>query len=72
MAEEEEEEEEEVYVGSIDQGTSSTRFVIYDREAKPIASHQVEFTQFYPEAGYPPLLLTSLLCLALQDPFFPC
>ncbi|KAG1327104.1 glycerol kinase-like [Cocos nucifera] len=48
----EEKETEEVYVGSIDQGTSSTRFVIYDREAKPIASHQVEFTQFYPEAGW--------------------
>ncbi|XP_008795833.1 glycerol kinase-like isoform X2 [Phoenix dactylifera] len=48
----EEKEKEEVYVGSIDQGTSSTRFVIYDREAKPIASHQVEFTQFYPEAGW--------------------
>nr|XP_010911625.1 glycerol kinase [Elaeis guineensis] len=48
----EEKENEEVYVGSIDQGTSSTRFVIYDREANPIASHQVEFTQFYPEAGW--------------------
>ncbi|XP_072978774.1 glycerol kinase isoform X1 [Typha angustifolia] len=44
--------EEEIFIGSIDQGTTSTRFIIYDREAKPIASHQVEFTQFYPEAGW--------------------
>nr|CAD1827774.1 unnamed protein product [Ananas comosus var. bracteatus] len=42
----------EVFVGSLDQGTTSTRFIIYDRNAKPIASHQVEFTQFYPEAGW--------------------
>lgn len=44
--------EEEVFIGSIDQGTTSTRFLIYDRSAKPIGSHQIEFTQFYPEAGY--------------------
>ncbi|XP_021906540.1 glycerol kinase [Carica papaya] len=44
--------EEEAYVGSIDQGTTSTRFIIYDRHARPIGSHQVEFTQFYPEAGW--------------------
>ncbi|KAL6996643.1 glycerol kinase [Sarracenia purpurea var. burkii] len=44
--------EEEVFVGSIDQGTTSTRFIIYDKEAQPIGSHQVEFTQFYPEAGW--------------------
>ncbi|KAG1327870.1 glycerol kinase [Cocos nucifera] len=43
---------EEVFIGSIDQGTTSTRFIIYDREAKLVASHQVEFTQHYPEAGW--------------------
>ncbi|CAI9088056.1 OLC1v1022288C1 [Oldenlandia corymbosa var. corymbosa] len=43
---------EEVFVGSIDQGTTSTRFIIYDRSAKAIGSHQVEFTQFYPQAGW--------------------
>lgn len=42
---------EDVFVGSIDQGTTSTRFIIYDRCSRPIGSHQVEFTQFYPEAG---------------------
>ncbi|KAF3339012.1 glycerol kinase-like protein [Carex littledalei] len=44
--------EEDVFVAAIDQGTTSTRFIIYDRKARPIASHQVEFTQFYPEAGW--------------------
>ncbi|OMP01435.1 Glycerol kinase [Corchorus olitorius] len=43
---------EEVFIGSIDQGTTSTRFIIYDKSARPIGSHQVEFTQFYPEAGW--------------------
>ncbi|KAI4355775.1 hypothetical protein L6164_004515 [Bauhinia variegata] len=43
---------EEVFVGSIDQGTTSTRFLIYDRSTRIIGSHQVEFTQFYPEAGW--------------------
>ncbi|XP_050235037.1 glycerol kinase [Mercurialis annua] len=44
--------EEAAYVGSIDQGTTSTRFIIYDRQARCVASHQVEFTQFYPQAGW--------------------
>ncbi|XP_062154647.1 glycerol kinase [Alnus glutinosa] len=43
---------EAAYVGSIDQGTTSTRFIIYDRSARPVGSHQIEFTQFYPEAGW--------------------
>ncbi|OIW04947.1 hypothetical protein TanjilG_01143 [Lupinus angustifolius] len=43
---------EDVFIGAIDQGTSSTRFIIYDGSAKPIGSHQVEFTQFYPQAGW--------------------
>ncbi|KAE9621301.1 hypothetical protein Lal_00023635 [Lupinus albus] len=43
---------EDVLIGAIDQGTSSTRFIIYDGSARPIASHQVEFTQFYPQAGW--------------------
>lgn len=42
---------DEVFIGSLDQGTTSTRFIIYDRSARQVGSHQVEFTQFYPEAG---------------------
>ncbi|KAF9617072.1 hypothetical protein IFM89_033177 [Coptis chinensis] len=40
------------FIGAIDQGTTSTRFIIYDHNAKAIGSHQVEFSQIYPEAGW--------------------
>lgn len=43
---------EEVFIGSIDQGTTSTRFIIYDRSAQSVGSHQVEFPQIYPQSGY--------------------
>ncbi|CAL8463146.1 g2680 [Coccomyxa elongata] len=39
-------------VGAINQGTQSTRFLIYDRTARLIASHQVEFTQITPRPGW--------------------
>ncbi|KAJ5467029.1 Glycerol kinase [Penicillium sp. IBT 31633x] len=42
----------ETFVGSIDQGTTSTRFLIFNREGEPVASHQVEFTQIYPHPGW--------------------
>ncbi|KAJ7560200.1 hypothetical protein O6H91_04G118300 [Diphasiastrum complanatum] len=43
---------EPAFVGAIDQGTTSTRFLLYDRHGKPVASHQVEFSQIYPHAGW--------------------
>lgn len=42
----------EVFVGSIDQGTTSSRFLIFNRDGEPVASHQVEFTQIYPNPGW--------------------
>jgi glycerol kinase len=41
----------EVYVGSIDQGTTSTRFLIFDKQGEIVASHQEEFQQIYPKPG---------------------
>lgn len=41
----------EAFVGSIDQGTTSTRFLVFNREGEPVASHQVESTQIYPNPG---------------------
>ncbi|CAL5413898.1 unnamed protein product [Camellia sinensis] len=41
-----------VFIGSTDKGTTSTRFIIYDKNAHPIGSHQVKFTQFCPQAGW--------------------
>jgi glycerol kinase len=40
------------YVGSIDQGTTSSRFILFDREGQIVASHQLEHTQYYPRAGW--------------------
>jgi glycerol kinase len=42
---------QEVFVGSIDQGTTSTRFLIFNHEGEPVASHQIEFKQIYPKPG---------------------
>lgn len=39
-------------VGSIDAGTTSVRFMLFDEEANVIAFHQLEFTQFYDHPGW--------------------
>jgi glycerol kinase len=39
------------FVGAIDQGTTSSRFLIFNKEGEPVASHQVEFKQIYPNSG---------------------
>lgn len=43
--------EDEVFVGSIDQGTTSSRFLIFDKTGEPVAIHQEEFSQKYPNPG---------------------
>jgi glycerol kinase len=40
------------YVGAIDQGTTSTRFIIFDRSGKIIAQAQREHEQIYPRPGF--------------------
>src|SRR5215831_3803076 len=40
------------YVGAIDQGTSSTRFMIFDHAGKVIALDQKEHRQLYPQPGW--------------------
>ena len=40
------------FVGSIDQGTTSSRFLIFSGEGDPVACHQIEFENLYPESGY--------------------
>ncbi|MGC8765351.1 MAG: glycerol kinase GlpK [Brevinematia bacterium] len=40
------------YVGAIDQGTTSTRFIIFNKNGKIISSHQIEHTQIYPQPGW--------------------
>lgn len=43
---------EEAFVGSIDQGTTSTRFVIFNTNGEPISIHQMGFKNIHPESGY--------------------
>lgn len=45
------ERKEQWFVGSIDQGTTSSRFLIFDGEGTPVANHQIEFENIYPESG---------------------
>lgn len=40
------------YVGAIDQGTTSTRFMIFDHGGNVVASHQLEHEQILPKAGW--------------------
>jgi glycerol kinase len=40
------------FIGSIDQGTTSTRFIIFDGLGEPVAQHQIEFNQQYPQSGW--------------------
>ena len=40
------------YLLAIDQGTSSSRTVIYDHDARVVASDQQEFPQIYPQPGW--------------------
>jgi len=40
------------YVGALDQGTTSTRFMIFDRAGNEIARHQLEHEQILPRPGW--------------------
>ncbi len=40
------------YVGAIDQGTLSTRFMVFDHDGNEIARHQLAHEQIMPEAGW--------------------
>jgi glycerol kinase len=40
------------HILAIDQGTTSTRSIVFDDRAAPIATAQVEFTQHYPQSGW--------------------
>lgn len=40
------------YIGSLDQGTSSTRFIVFDDSGKIVGQHQLEHTQILPQAGW--------------------
>jgi glycerol kinase len=41
----------ERFIGTIDQGTTSTRFIIFDCTGVPIAKYQTEFRQIHEHPG---------------------
>lgn len=43
---------QEKYIMAIDQGTTSSRAIIVNHDGEIIASHQAEFEQIYPKAGW--------------------
>ena len=40
------------YILAIDQGTTSSRAIVFDAKMQPIASAQQEFTQYFPASGW--------------------
>ncbi|MDF3287941.1 glycerol kinase GlpK [Streptomyces silvisoli] len=40
------------FVGAIDQGTTSSRFMIFDHDGNEVAKHQLEHTQILPRPGW--------------------
>ena len=40
------------YIGAIDQGTTSSRFIVFDRSGETIATAQMEHRQIYPQPGW--------------------
>ena len=40
------------YLVALDQGTTSSRAIVFDRSQQIVASTQKEFPQLYPQAGW--------------------
>jgi len=40
------------FVGAVDQGTTSTRFMIFDHSGNEVGLHQLEHEQILPQAGW--------------------
>src|SRR5579871_1665797 len=40
------------YIGAIDQGTTSTRFIVFDRSGRIVSVAQKEHAQIYPQPGW--------------------
>ena len=40
------------YVAAVDQGTTSSRFMIFDHAGNEVGKHQLEHEQILPQAGW--------------------
>lgn len=61
---------EKKYIGSIDQGTTSTRFILFDHEGNPMVSTQKEHKQIYPRPGWvehDPLEIWKNTCEVIEE-----
>ena len=57
------------YVGAVDQGTTSTRFMVFDHAGREVARHQLEHAQILPQAGWvehDPLEIYQRTCEAIE------
>jgi len=57
------------YVGAVDQGTTSTRFMVFDHSGLEVAHHQLEHTQILPQAGWvehDPMEIYQRVCEAIE------
>jgi glycerol kinase len=57
------------YVGAIDQGTTSTRFMVVDHGGREVVRQQIEHTQILPQAGWvehDPLEIYQRVCEAVE------
>ena len=58
------------YILALDQGTTSSRAILFDRSGSIVAVAQKEFQQFYPQAGWvehdPMEILTSQMACAVE------
>ncbi len=43
---------QEKYIMAIDQGTTSSRAIIFNKKGEKVSSSQKEFTQIFPQAGW--------------------
>ena len=43
---------QETYIMAIDQGTTSSRAIIFNKKGEKVATSQKEFTQIFPQAGW--------------------
>ncbi|KAJ3326694.1 hypothetical protein HDU76_012719 [Blyttiomyces sp. JEL0837] len=58
------------FVGSIDQGTSSTRFIVFDSNGTTIAKHQTEFPQILENPGWcehDPLVILDTVVTCISE-----
>ncbi|MDE5788845.1 MAG: glycerol kinase, partial [Clostridia bacterium] len=55
------------YVLALDQGTTSTRAIIFDKKGSMVGNAQKEFRQIYPAVGYvehnPEDIVSSAICV---------